>query len=180
MRTDYFYPNADKYGKDKKLSEIPISVAVRISTSIPYVFKPYLYQGDLYVDGCILDNFPIHVFDGEYPGCKLSRLNLSKPNPYVLGLNLLTAEFIDQNCSRHGSQYKRKEIKNIVSFSTTLLNTMMADSIRRIKTPSYWIRSIDIIVPSYEITKFKLSDKEKALLKEVGEKYVDKFFSKIE
>ena len=36
--------------------------------SLPLIFHPVEYNGDLYVDGGILDNFPIHVFDGKFPG----------------------------------------------------------------------------------------------------------------
>lgn len=39
--------------------DMKVSHAVRISTSIPIVFKPFEYQGDLYIDGSILANVPI-------------------------------------------------------------------------------------------------------------------------
>jgi predicted patatin/cPLA2 family phospholipase len=37
--------------------------AVRISISIPIFFTPVRFENKLFVDGCCLDNYPIHVFD---------------------------------------------------------------------------------------------------------------------
>lgn len=37
--------------------------AVRISMSLPLYFKSMTYEGELYVDGGMLDNFPIDIFD---------------------------------------------------------------------------------------------------------------------
>ena len=36
--------------------------AIRISTSIPIYFTPVLYENKLWVDGGIIDNYPIHLF----------------------------------------------------------------------------------------------------------------------
>jgi predicted acylesterase/phospholipase RssA len=44
--------------------------AVRASLAIPGVFSPILYEGDLLVDGCVLNNMPIDV---------MQRLNLNGP-----------------------------------------------------------------------------------------------------
>jgi predicted acylesterase/phospholipase RssA len=45
----------------KTYPDIPLYLAVRISTSIPIIFKPVKFDGKLYVDGCLTCNFP--VFD---------------------------------------------------------------------------------------------------------------------
>ena len=37
--------------------------AVRMSASYPYLYEPVRYQNDLYLDGGLLLNFPIHIFD---------------------------------------------------------------------------------------------------------------------
>jgi len=49
--------------KDPTTATMPISKAVRISMSIPYFFKAVEWNGDYYVDGGILDNYPIDLFD---------------------------------------------------------------------------------------------------------------------
>ncbi|MFJ8529179.1 patatin-like phospholipase family protein [Bacillus sp. NPDC094106] len=41
----------------------PLVVAVRISMSIPFFFKSVEWDEDYYVDGGVLDNYPIRLFD---------------------------------------------------------------------------------------------------------------------
>ena len=45
--------------------DMSLSRAVRISASVPGLFKPIIHKGDYLVDGGIIDNFPIHLFDKE-------------------------------------------------------------------------------------------------------------------
>ena len=42
--------------------EMQVLKAIRISISIPFIFRPYLYDGKLWVDGGCMDNFPIQLF----------------------------------------------------------------------------------------------------------------------
>ena len=41
---------------------MPILKAIRISISIPFIFRPYLFEDKLWVDGGCMDNFPIDLF----------------------------------------------------------------------------------------------------------------------
>lgn len=41
-----------------------LCLALRFSTSFPFVFKSLKYKGDYYVDGGVMDNYPIEVFNG--------------------------------------------------------------------------------------------------------------------
>ena len=48
---------------------MPIRRAIRASVSIPLVLCPYeemndMYRREVYVDGGLVDNFPLHIFDG--------------------------------------------------------------------------------------------------------------------
>jgi len=53
---------------------MPISLAIRMSISIPFIFAPVKYNGQLYVDGGLMDNFPVHLWKNaeEVLGFKLS------------------------------------------------------------------------------------------------------------
>jgi len=44
--------------------DMPITIAVRASMAIPFFFTPVTYKGKMYVDGGVLNNYPIHFFDG--------------------------------------------------------------------------------------------------------------------
>ena len=43
--------------------DMPIYIAIKMSCSIPYYFTPVIYNNEMYVDGAVLDNFPIENFD---------------------------------------------------------------------------------------------------------------------
>lgn len=58
--------------------DMPVVPAVRASMSIPFVFQPFEYNGDLYVDGGTMYNYPIEVFDAECPQEKTLGFILSK------------------------------------------------------------------------------------------------------
>lgn len=39
--------------------DMPLALACRISIAVPFLFRPVLHKGDLYTDGCILENVPV-------------------------------------------------------------------------------------------------------------------------
>lgn len=43
--------------------DIKVLDAIRMSISIPLVFIPKEYEKEIYVDGCLINNYPIEVFD---------------------------------------------------------------------------------------------------------------------
>ena len=80
-----------------------ISDAVRISMSIPFLFEPHkvyeknkqgkrvLKSDDLYIDGGVLDNYPIKVFDSEkYLNKEIgSKMSSHFINPETIGFRLI-------------------------------------------------------------------------------------------
>ncbi|HEX3028386.1 MAG TPA: patatin-like phospholipase family protein [Clostridia bacterium] len=47
--------------------DMPVVSAVRASMSMPFIYQPFEWNGDLYVDGGTMYNYPIEVFDEECP-----------------------------------------------------------------------------------------------------------------
>jgi NTE family protein len=45
--------------------DIPLYLAIRMSTCIPIYFTPIEYKGKLYVDGSCIDGYPIRLFDNR-------------------------------------------------------------------------------------------------------------------
>jgi NTE family protein len=68
--TDY----TDKDGRPYTKEDLPIARAVRMSMSFPYFFEPVeLYRNGrvhYIVDGGLLSNFPVFLFDGDKPPLK--------------------------------------------------------------------------------------------------------------
>ena len=158
----------------KEFSNIPIRKAVRASMSIPFAFEPVRYNDHLLVDGGLLDNYPLHVFDGEYPGDPKARLNLCPVNPKVLGLKIMTVDDkLDYDL------VNKQKFDSLFSYAYSFIDSFLSENDRRIMTSSFWLRSIIIVTPNYSLTKFNLTDKEKTNLIESGKKYVDDFFTNI-
>jgi len=51
-----------KYFSVDTYPDMPILKALRITISIPFIFKPYLFDNKLWVDGGLINNFPINLF----------------------------------------------------------------------------------------------------------------------
>ena len=73
---------------------MPLWLAIRISTSIPLFYKPVQYDGDTYVDGGLLYNFPIHLYKNQY-ATTLGVLIRDKPKEHIDSLQSYLSQIID-------------------------------------------------------------------------------------
>jgi NTE family protein len=165
----YFYPG----NPVAKFSNIPIRKAIRMSMGIPFLFEPCVYEGDLFVDGGLLDSYPLHVFDGEYPGDPKARLNLCIPNSRVLGIKIMTSSGkLDYDL------VGRETYNHLHNYAISFIETMLIENERRIMTPSFWDRTIVIVTPDFALTKSDVSEQEKIDLIECGKACAKSFLDK--
>lgn len=54
-----------KYFSHTTTPNMQILKALRITISIPFIFRPYQYDGKLWVDGGVMNNFPIDLFNNK-------------------------------------------------------------------------------------------------------------------
>jgi NTE family protein len=66
---------------------LPIWQAVRASLSIPLIFEPMKIDGDYYVDGGLVANYPIDLYDEAQSNLEASSIILER-NPATLGFFL--------------------------------------------------------------------------------------------
>lgn len=161
----FFYPNC----KDKKYRNMSIRKAVRMSMSIPFLFEPITFDNDLYVDGGVLDNYPLHVFDGEYPGELNARLNLCEPNPKVLGIRIVT----------NSESYifpQKQEINCVMHYALSFVEALLANNEMKVMTPTYWYRTVTVVTPDYPLTRFSLNKEEKTQLYDIGTTAMTDYF----
>lgn len=176
----YFYPNSPVEFD----STIPIRKAIRTSISIPFLFEPILHLNNYHVDGGVLDNYPIHVFDGAYPGNLDAKNNLLRPNPSVLGFHItsapqITKEIESQNIPEkvpNSADSTRVKIDSFMHFSMSFITAFMAENDRRELTMHNKMRTIQIITPYYPINCFAISDTDKNILIECGKHATHEFF----
>ena len=69
----------------EKCGDVKIADAVRISMSFPFFFASRTFKDNIYVDGGVLNNYPLTLFDAPEYNADLAP---GDPNPETLGLHL--------------------------------------------------------------------------------------------
>lgn len=118
------FPNdLESYGLD--LKTFPIARAIRMSCSVPYFFEPVKikvgHQINVFVDGAVLSNFPMWLFNTDYEqrerpviGLKLQGDERLTPHEVDNAIEMFTALFKTMT-NAHDSRYiSKKHIDNIV------------------------------------------------------------------
>jgi predicted acylesterase/phospholipase RssA len=53
--------------------DLPCLTAIRMSSNLPYLFAPFKYKDSIYLDGGLVNNFPIDLADGKAIGFVLGQ-----------------------------------------------------------------------------------------------------------
>jgi hypothetical protein len=130
--------------------------AIRISISIPIIFTPFKINDNLYVDGGIVNNFPINH-------C---------PEYKTLGLYIKNSKKRDIN-----------SIQDLITSCFSLTNDSISEKniidVNNITIKDCWYKYKKIVVkienPKFEYTKFDLSNEHKNSLIELGIKTIKEF-----
>lgn len=131
--------------------------AIRMSISIPFMFTTNKYNGDIHVDGGLIDNFPIKYFENDLEN--------------VLGLKLVS----------HGemaSHVVNERIENIESYIYHVLTCYVVQK-EKSTTMSELYKNHTIYIHTENIThtvNFSLTSNEKKKLIEIGYKAATNFF----
>ena len=175
-----------------------IADAVRISMSIPLFFASYRSpRGDVYVDGGLLDNYPVKLFDRKKylarqnlrshgretayykkhnQQLKRRKLDISQYvyNKETLGFRLDSereiAVFRDQAEPAHS------EIKDFSSYSLNLIKTILDSQANTHLHSDDWQRTIYIDTLGVKTTDFSLKETKKKALVNSGRKSTQAYF----
>lgn len=172
--------------------EMAVADAVRISMSIPLFFAAKRRQrGDVYVDGGVLNNYPVKLFDNriyveekhchdtKYYKKHNKQADLKKENRYVfnketLGFRLDSKEeiavFRDRNEPVH------RTIDGIADYIYGLVETILTSQQNRHLHGDDWHRTIYIDTKDVGTIDFDLSDEKKEMLITSGNEGVTKYF----
>lgn len=149
-----------KYHLDSK--KFSVAKAVRMSCSIPYFFEPVKIKGKgvtfLFVDGGVLSNFPIWLFDND---------RIPKVRP-VLGIQL-SAKQEDRPVNR---------INNAITMFGALFETMKDAHDAKHISSRHEKDIIFIPMDHIAVTEFALTEERKRGLVEIGKKRAEAFLMK--
>lgn len=154
--------------------------AIISSMSVPFIFKPNQYKflgtTDYYVDGGIVDNYPIWVFndlDALYQG-NMDNVDREKIPPVTLGLKLLCQDESNTVQVYNG----RTKIKNIFNVGLQLINTLMLQIERSGISPSYITQTVPIFTGNVSFMDFNVSKETIKMLVKLGSDSVNNYFQK--
>ena len=155
--------DARKYGINP--DELSVALAVRMSMSIPFFFEPVTLkdaetgQESYVVDGGLLSNYPIWLFDT--PG----------PNPAwpTFGFRLIEGE--------EGPKTVRHQIRGPLSLLAALFFTAMEAHDARYIEDQDWVRTIPIPSEGVSGTDFDLSKEAADRLYQAGRKAAEDFLA---
>jgi NTE family protein len=131
---------------------LPIRKAVQMSMAIPFLFEPIPYHHQLFVDGSLLNNYPINVFDDE------------GPNPYVLGIRVI---FSDDT---------KLETNSLLKYGISLIQ-LYQETNPIMLAKADMMRTITVITKNYPLTQLRLSRSEKLDLITTGIESIETYFS---
>lgn len=158
---------------NEKFADMPVTLAVRISMSIPLFWKAVrLGQDDLMVDGGVLNNFPLYIFDGAYIGDPdVSDDAISKST--TIGFKLMTSREKKDSKVYHINE----EIKGPIEYIKSLLNSMLIQIERGYIKQGYWQQTVCINTHNIGSLDFNISTQNKTLLVEEGYVAAKNFFN---
>lgn len=180
----------------EKTPDTPIADAVRFSMSIPFFFaaKRHGARQDVYVDGGVLDNYPVKIFDrGRYIQTEESARRtdyyeaINKEflgmhpgsSPYVynketLGFRLDGKDEISM--FRDQKEPQVRKIDGMFSFIKSVALTYLDSQNNAHLHSDDWQRTIYIDTLGVGTTEFSLADEKKEALLESGYKWTGSYF----
>lgn len=152
-----------QYGLDS--DKLSVALAVRMSASIPFFFLPVTQKHKdgrncLIVDGGLLSNFPVYLFDVK-----------TEPRHPTFGLRLVDS-LPTATCP-----WPFNPTNNILEISKALLKTMLTAHDRLYMDDHTYVRTIAIPVDGISSTEFNLSSTQADKLYQNGRKAAEHFFS---
>jgi NTE family protein len=149
----------ERYGIDKET--FPVARAVRMSCGIPFFFEPVrlkIGSGDtIVVDGGVLSNFPMWIFDND----------VGKRDRPVLGLKL----------SRRKEEFEGRQINNAINLFEALFSTMKNAHDEKYISRKHEKNIVFIPVDNYSATQFDLDEASKRNLLDIGRKRTELFLN---
>ncbi|MEW6733716.1 MAG: patatin-like phospholipase family protein [Acidobacteriota bacterium] len=142
---------------------LAVAHAVRMSMSIPLFFEPVILktasgETSYIVDGGVLSNYPVWIFDDE----------TDEPAWPTLGYKLVAPDDVEQ---------KPRQIKGPISLLAAMISTMMEAHDAKYIKDSAFIRTIPIPTLGVETTDFNLSRERSEQLYQSGIEAATNFFN---
>jgi len=169
--------------------DMEVRIAARISIGIPFYFeaifidekgkvivqKKRRHEGDVLVDGGVIANFPIHVFDYTKYFLKNGDSTVAI-NPQTIGMRVDSDDQIEFDKKGHG--LAPFQINSFRGFTNAFYNLINENLNRQKLTKDDWARTITISDKDISPRIRQMSQEDKMLLINSGRKGVQDYFLK--
>ncbi len=170
-----------------------IADAARISMSIPLFFAAKRsMRGDVYVDGAVVDNYPIKVFDRtKYVAKNFTRTSYYEPtNKKLVKKNRKIAEYVYNKETlgfrldskeeiamfRDNAEPPIRQIDSFFDYTVALFDTLISAQNSAHLHSDDWQRTIYIDTLGVGATDFSITEAKKKALLESGRAYTKSYF----
>ena len=147
-----------------------IADAVRISMSIPFLFTAQFYKKEgslkahLYVDGGVLNNYPLHIFDRNH-----------QPNMTTIGFRVDDKDEI--SVLQNGAEPTFHPIGGFASYTQTVLSTIQNANNNVMRRSDDKQRTVFINISGVSTLSFDLTSEQKSKIIGSGEDATRKFLN---
>jgi NTE family protein len=159
------------YFHHKTYPEAKLIDVIIASMSFPMLFRPcklpYLGTNDYFVDGGLVDNYPVWVFNDleKLNNGKISEIEKdSKVPSTTLGIKIIDVD--------DGVFDGRSNIQNVGTYITEIINTFMLQKERSYITSSYISQTVPIYVPNISFIDFDMTNEKIDKLIEIGKQSI--------
>ena len=142
----------------KNFPDLKVADAVRASMAYPFFFTPIKINGCYYVDGGLLNNFPVKIFCDPQ---------------HTLGLNLHDEDSV---LTEQDNEIAKVPIKTLIGFSKSIFMSVYANLQQTRVNDFDADRIIPIFIGNIPVLKFDLSDEEIQFLIDAGRNSVIRYF----
>lgn len=159
--------DAEALGLDP--NELGVAEAVRMSMSIPFFFEPVRVENEnenrehIIVDGGMLSNFPVWLFDSD-----------DEPEWPTFGLLLVEPE-PEKSVSVRLTKERDRGVSAVVDYVKAMAQTMMEAHDRMYVQQAQWARTIGIPTLGVGTTEFEITTERALALYESGRSATEKF-----
>lgn len=141
-----------------------VKTAVRISMAYPGMFEPILHDKEIWVDGGVMDNFPLHtVMKSGFDREEILAVKLVPPD-----------EEIDQQNEQ--IEHKMRPINSLSDYMWAVLEAMQASREQCEFGPSFWEHTIPLCVETNNPFRTQLTKEDKERIYEKALVDIESFF----
>lgn len=148
--------------------QMSVILALKASMALPYLFASVTYKGLTYIDGGVLDNFPIDFFRKKSDSQKFAKHYYDDIDQQILGINL------------HNSIKKSlKDILTIDQYSIQLFECIYGAYNMQKQLTSNQNQNAHIItisIPKFQTFDFNVNNDDKKFLCDLGYDQTKKYF----